>query len=183
MQRDMFQKFVIMCSVSMSAHSMCQDFVLNRSDETDRSSPIITGTSDDLHDIELAVLQPLTVDDLMPFVPKSRNITKNERRAHIEQVLQRAQTRGGKSNDYLIDLQTIVTQQRRKRNIGLPIAIDASQISPALEWLGKKVLKQDVELLNQKFDKQKVITGFSAVGAFIISSGVACLMAYLGSLY
>lgn len=137
---------------------------------------------DDLADIELGETPELTADDLMPLIPKSRNVSTNERRAHIEHVLARSQARRGASHPYLVDLQSLVAM-RKKRGIGLPIEISEDHIKPALQWLGKKVLKEDLELVNRKFDRQKVITGCSTVGAFIISSGVACLIAYLGSLY
>lgn len=186
MNRYIFKVMPAVCSLFIYIQAVCQDLVLSIPEErsfSDRSSPIIMGAHDDLEDIELASSPGLTVDDLMPFFSKSRNITEKERRANIEEILQRAQTRGSKGNNYLLQLQDMIAQQKRTRSIGLPITLNESHVEPALEWLGKKILKKDVELLNTKFDRQKVITGFSAVGAFVISSGVACLTAYLGSLY
>jgi hypothetical protein len=147
-------------------------------DERNTVSPLAN-----MEEIELDLTAPLTADDLMPYIPSSRNVSRSERRAHIEHVLQRAQSRGGRHNAYLFELQNFVAQQKTTRSIGLPITVNEEHIRPALEWLGKKVLKKDLELVNTKFDRQKVISVVSGAGAFVISSGLACLTAYLGSLY
>lgn len=177
--------------VSLSfAHTTYSAELVRRDSDEDRTQ-FSVGTScaaqggsalvDDLEEIQIFDVPVLTPEDLMPLVPKTRNISENERRVHLERILSRAQARGSQ-NAYLADLQRLVAA-RRTRSIGMPIQIQDEHIRPALAWLGKKVLKEDLELVNRKFDRQKVISGVSAIGAFVISSGLACLLAYLGTLY
>lgn len=182
-------KQLIVLSLSLANQIYSADLVRRDSDEDRSQFSLATSCAaqggsalfDDLQEIQIFDVPALTPEDLMPLISKNRNISKKERRAQLERILSRAQTRGSQ-NAYLADLQRLVAV-RKTRSIGMPIQIQDEHIRPALEWLGKKVLKEDVELLSRKFDRQKVISGVSAIGAFVISSGLACLLSYIGTLY
>jgi hypothetical protein len=166
---------------------------------------------DDLRDIEIGSppVQDISADHFMNYLPKkSRNITTKERRAHVEAVLERIPTKRN-GNQILQALQVHVARrqarasgvaphideeedldpnaQRQVATRGLPISVSPDDIEPviepAIEWLAGKVLKSDVELLNHKFDRQKIITCVSTALAFLIANGFLFLIDYVGRFY
>lgn len=141
------------------------------------------GIPDDLQDLELGESGALTPDALMPFISRNPYVTEAERRLNIEQVLARVQTRSGTGSAYLQDLQDLVGHQRKTKSIGLPITVTNDQLKPAVHWLAAKVLKKDAEVMGRKIDRQKMITGVTNVGSWLLATGFAALIAYLGSLY
>ena len=177
MERFILQKVSILLGFFIFLNAHCAELAVQVVDEMHG----ISGLSDDLHDIELGSEDSLSAHDLMPYMKKNPYLTENERVLHIEQVLTRVQTRGGANVCYIRDLEALVARQKTK-SIGLPV-VSEDNIKPAMHWLAAKVFKKDAELMGRKIDRQKVITGVTNVGSWVLASGLAALVAYLGTLY